>query len=134
LVPHGGEGGVLASSGDLASIRTLFGNHAHYHQVEASPLSTRNSSSTHVICLTSDWCNWSNQPSMYRRDWYLRHIGGPCEETPEGRAFCIGSPGRQSAVRQELFFVKRREHWASKKHKICLSSGVFIHHEVDNRE
>ncbi|CUF91829.1 Hypothetical protein, putative [Bodo saltans] len=99
------------------------GNHHHHHHGNVS-----------VLCLDSSWCNWSNQPSMYKKDWYLKNIGVPCEDTPEGRGFCIGSPGRQSAVRQELFFVKRREHWAKKQHKICISSGAFIHHEVDNRE
>lgn len=126
------------ASDQINGIRNVLKRIVQLHELPVMPRS-RNSgggvvANTSVICLSSDWCNWSNQPSMYRRDWYLAHIGGPCENTPEGRGYCIGSPGRQSAVRQELFFVKRREHWARKQHKICLSSGSFIHHEVDNRE
>ena len=92
---------------------------------------TKNQEGELVLCLTSEACNWTNQPTMYRASWYLQHIAAPCESSP---AFCIGKPGRQSAVRQELYFVKQRKHWADTRHKICLGSGLFVHHEIDNRE
>lgn len=98
--------------------------------VGKSPLTTSSSSQRPVLCLTSAWCNWSNQPSLYRVSWYLQHIAKPCESSTK---YCIGKPGRQSAVRQELYF-KDRAVWGNKEHKICLSTGLFIHHEVDNRE
>jgi hypothetical protein len=83
---------------------TLMYHHMTYQMVYDGDV-TRHSHGSHnisVLCLASDWCNWSNQPSMYTKKWYLQHIGAPCEDTPEGRGFCIGSPGRQSAVRRVI--------------------------------
>jgi hypothetical protein len=82
-------------------------------------------------CLTSDECNWTNQPAMYRKAWYEEAIMKPCEGNV---ALCMGSPGRGSAVRQEVYFNKNQSAWGKKKYRVCLSAGLFYHHEVDNRE
>ena len=85
-----------------------------------------------LLCLTSEDCNWTNQPTMYRKAWYLDNIAAPCEQST---GYCIGKEGRQSAVRQELFFAKNRGAWAARRHKVCIAgAGLFIHDEVDNSE
>lgn len=90
---------------------------------------TKNASVT--MCMSSGECNWTNQPTLYRKSWFLGAIAAPCEANPKK---CMGSPGRMSAVRQEQFFVKNDRHWRMAKHKVCLSQGLFYHFEVDNRE
>jgi hypothetical protein len=82
-------------------------------------------------CMTSDECNWTNQPAMYRKEWYEEAIMRPCEGNV---GLCMGSPGRGSAVRQEVYFNKNQTAWGKKKYRVCLSGGLFYHHEVDNRE
>ena len=90
------------------------------------------SSNDGVICLSSEDCNWTNQPTMYAVEWYRRNIMRPCRAN---RHACVGVPGRRSAVLQEQFFLKGRSKWAASKHKICLhTAGLFFHNEVDNRE
>lgn len=85
-----------------------------------------------VLCTTSEWCNWTNQPTMYLKRWYEDNIKAPCLASPQG---CVGVPGRKSAVLQEIFFVKNRNAWRGRKHKICLHrKGLFYHFEIDNRE
>jgi hypothetical protein len=85
-----------------------------------------------VLCMASDACNWTNQPAMYTKAWFLAAVEAPCRAHP---AKCVGQPGRRSAVLQELFFVKSRAHWAARRHRVCLHRrGLFYHHEVDNRE
>ena len=84
-----------------------------------------------IICLTSEDCNWTNQPTLYKRRWYLDQIAAPCLRSPE---YCVGRPGRMSAVRQEQFYIKHPQHWAQHRYRICLTSGIFYHNEVDNRE
>ena len=84
-----------------------------------------------VVCLTSEDCNWTNQPTVYKRSWFLEEISAPCTGNPSA---CVGKPGRISAVRQEQFYRKHPEHWAQKRFRVCLSRGIFYHNEVDNRE
>lgn len=109
---------MLASSRDVAPTNRIQG---------------RNVSTTDegVVCLTSEDCNWTNQPTLYSRSWFLDSIAKPCLDNP---AACVGKPGRMSAVRQEQFYLKYPDFWARKNYKVCLSSGVFYHNEVDNRE
>ena len=86
----------------------------------------------HVLCTDSEWCNWTNQPTMFRKAWLEASIKAPCLAHPRD---CVGVPGRKSAVLQEVFFVKNAEAWRKRRHKICLhSEGLFFHYEVDNRE
>lgn len=90
-------------------------------------------SATEYLCMTSAECNWTNQPTLYRRDWYLAAIAAPCEKARPNH--CIAPPGRRSAVLQELFFSKFPVHWAHRRYKVCVPRiGLFYHHEVDNRE
>eukprot|EP00760_Papus_ankaliazontas_P035873 PhM_4_TR8062/c0_g1_i1/m.80330 len=81
-----------------------------------------------VYCTTSEMCNWTNQPTLYRTQWYVDEIMALCEKNREG---CMGPPGRGSAVRQEIFLTSA---WKRKKHRVCVSRGLFIHYEIDNRE
>jgi hypothetical protein len=85
----------------FSSLSIVMYHHMTYQMVYDGDVTRHSQGLTlSVLCLASDWCNWSNQPSMYTKKWYLQHIGAPCEDTPEGRGFCIGSPGRQSDAHQ----------------------------------
>jgi hypothetical protein len=85
-----------------------------------------------VLCLSSEECNWTNQPTMYSKAWYERAIVAPCLADRRG---CVGAPGRRSAVLQEQFFLKAKSGWAAARHPVCLHrDGLFFHNEVDNRE
>jgi hypothetical protein len=86
--------------------------------------------SAEVVCLTSEECNWTNQPTMYSKAWYEANIRDRCNSDRDG---CVGVPGRRSAVLQEQFFLKPKSGWAAARHPICLhTQGVFYHNEVDN--
>ena len=82
-------------------------------------------------CVTSAECNWTNQPTLYSVEWYKTAVMAPCERDANA---CLGSPGRASAVRQEVYFLRHDDAWRNRKYKICVSSGLFYHHEIDNRE
>jgi hypothetical protein len=85
-----------------------------------------------VLCTTSEWCNWTNQPTLFRREWYERAIMAACLARPRE---CVGSPGRRSAVLQEVFFVKNAAAWRERRYRVCLHRrGLFFHNEIDNRE
>jgi len=83
-----------------------------------------------MYCLPSYLCNWTNQPTLYSVQWYAKAVIGPCEADPVG---CFGKPGRGSAVRQEVFLTRKRV-WGTRNHTVCVSRGLFSHHEIDNRE
>jgi hypothetical protein len=90
------------------------------------------SDAARVVCLTSTECNWTNQPAMYAKKWFLEHIVKPCRADREN---CVGLPGRRSAVLQEQFFLKPRSGWPNARHPVCIHrGGLFYHNEVDNRE
>eukprot|EP00301_Raphidiophrys_heterophryoidea_P004453 c11932_g1_i2.p1 GENE.c11932_g1_i2~~c11932_g1_i2.p1 ORF type:complete len:155 (+),score=36.50 c11932_g1_i2:597-1061(+) len=73
------------------------------------------------VCVKAEYCNWTNNPVVFRRSWYLTHMSQ--------WATYPNIEARFTNFENLLNNIPRS--WNTQPHTVALGYGLFLHHEID---
>lgn len=84
-----------------------------------------------VWCATSEYCNWTNNPGVFLKKWFLDEVG---ERYRKEYAIEKQKHGTSSPFLDFEYYTNwRRYAWTEKNFSIALGAGLFSHAETEHR-
>lgn len=81
-----------------------------------------------VWCAKARYCQWTNNPGLFYRKWFLEKLGGPFVENYKASA---DKGNSQSGMLDFEFFMNwKLEVWNDRDYVVALPKGLFEHEEV----
>lgn len=84
-----------------------------------------------VYCASSVYCNWSNNPAVFRKEWFMEEVGKRYRKEYESEK---QKHGTTSPFLDFEYYTNWRGYaWAEKNFTIALGTGLFRHAESEHQ-
>lgn len=103
------------------------GNLSEHYSAYFSPCATTKKVSEPVWCSKARYCQWTNNPGMFYRKWFLDKLGMPFERDYNETI----KQGRESNMLDFEYYTNWKEEiWNKRDYVVALPLGLFEHQEV----
>lgn len=80
-----------------------------------------------VFCATAEYCQWTNNPVVFRRDWFIEEMGNEFKKQYQIEK---EKEGNDSPFLDFEYYTNWRSYaWTDKNFTVALGSGLFKHSE-----
>lgn len=80
-----------------------------------------------VICASARFCQWTNNPGMFRKEWFLERLGIPFRKDFEATVL---RDERSNMLDFEFYTNWKADIWNDRPYVVALPRGLFEHEEV----
>lgn len=86
----------------------------------------------HVFCTASEFCQWTNNPSMFDRRWFIENV---LDEYEREYKIEFDKFGKTSPFLDFEYYTNWRPYaWTDNKYVVALGAGLFSHDEKDEQK
>lgn len=84
-----------------------------------------------VFCSSSMYCQWTNNPGLFKRDWFMKEVG---HEYRKQYKIERDSQGASSPFLDFEYYTNWRSYaWTDKNFTVAVGTGLFSHAETEHR-
>lgn len=84
-----------------------------------------------IFCSSSVYCQWTNNPCLFKKDWFINEVGNRFKEH---YAIEKGKYGSKSPFLDFEYYTNWRPHaWTDKNFTVAVGTGLFSHSETEHQ-
>ena len=84
-----------------------------------------------IFCSSSVYCQWTNNPCLFKKNWFINEVGNKFKEHYEIEK---GKYGLKSPFLDFEYYTNWRPHaWTDKNFTVAVGTGLFSHAETEHQ-